>query len=113
MHRITTLRWTAVPWALINVWKFSNICINRIGFTQFPQNIKAAADTLDWYRVSAAAFSEPYPMQHIAFPYYGNYNINKKSKREDKAMTCQIDLYAGLLGCGKTTLIKKLTGSLS
>lgn len=23
-------------------------------------------------------------------------------------MTCQIDLYAGLLGCGKTTLIKKL-----
>ena len=52
-------------------------------------------------------------MQHIAFPYYGNYNINKKSNRKDKAMTCQIDLYAGLLGCGKTTLIKKLTGSLS
>ena len=43
MHRITTLPWTAALWALINVWKFSNICINRIGFTQFPQNIKAAA----------------------------------------------------------------------
>ena len=51
-------------------------------------------------------------MQHIAFPYYGNYNINKKSNREDKAMTCQIDLYAGLLGCGKTTLIKKIDGKL-
>lgn len=26
-------------------------------------------------------------------------------------MVCQIDLYAGLLGCGKTTLIKKLLGT--